>query len=89
MVPGDSSPPEKVARWFRRTCACRKLGRVTQGGCPPRVPTDPDLRGIIPPLSHAPTVDGGQGELVVIIYSNEYIINISNSIDGDLTQGWP
>ena len=34
----------------------------------------PDLRGIIPPLSHAPTVDGGQGELVVNIYSNEDII---------------
>jgi hypothetical protein len=49
----------------------------------------PDLRGIIPPLSHAPTVDGGQGELVVIIYSNDHIINISKSIGGDLTQGWP
>ncbi len=58
----------------KETGTGKETGRVDLGGRPPRSPTDPDLRGIIPPLSHAPTVDGGQGELVVNIYSNEDII---------------
>jgi hypothetical protein len=29
--------------WFVGSLTEEKLGRVTQGGCPPRVPTDPDL----------------------------------------------
>ena len=43
----------------------RVPGRVDLGGHPPRPPTDPDLRGIIPPLSHAPTAHGDRGDLVV------------------------
>src|SRR5271157_1266765 len=39
------------------------LGRVDLGGCPPRSPTDPDLRGIKPPLSQCLIPDPGRMDI--------------------------
>ena len=42
---------ERARRQLEQRVPSRGFRRVTQGGCPPRVPTDPDLRDIMPPLS--------------------------------------
>src|SRR5271157_3131266 len=57
--------PRLGDRW-RRLLGARiwqGMGRVDLGGCPPRSPTDPDLRIIKPPLSQCLIPDPGRMDI--------------------------